>query len=121
MGAKQAEIAAASKPISFVSGMWQFLSPARCVAERDIARACSRRDFLHHTLRWNSGQQKSWRRPRNRMPAYIQARDVNLTFRPPNRGPVRALQRFDLDVNEGEFLSILGPSGCGKSTFLNVL
>jgi NitT/TauT family transport system ATP-binding protein len=55
------------------------------------------------------------------MPAYIQARDVNLTFRPPNRGPVRALQRFDLDVNEGEFLSILGPSGCGKSTFLNVL
>ena len=55
------------------------------------------------------------------MPAYIQARDVNLTFRPPNRGPVRALQRFDLEVNEGEFLSILGPSGCGKSTFLNVL
>ncbi len=55
------------------------------------------------------------------MQAYIQARDVNLTFRPPNRGPVRALQRFDLDVNEGEFLSILGPSGCGKSTFLNVL
>jgi NitT/TauT family transport system ATP-binding protein len=55
------------------------------------------------------------------MPSYIQARDVNLTFRPPNRGPVRALQRFDLDVNEGEFLSILGPSGCGKSTFLNVL
>jgi NitT/TauT family transport system ATP-binding protein len=55
------------------------------------------------------------------MPAYIQARDVSLTFRPPNRGPVRALQRFDLEVNEGEFLSILGPSGCGKSTFLNVL
>jgi NitT/TauT family transport system ATP-binding protein len=55
------------------------------------------------------------------MPAYIQARDVNLTFRPPNRGPVRALQHFELDVKEGEFLSILGPSGCGKSTFLNVL
>ena len=25
---------------------------------------------------------------------YIQARNLNLTFRPPNRGPVRALQRF---------------------------
>ncbi|MPZ58758.1 MAG: ATP-binding cassette domain-containing protein [Rhizobiales bacterium] len=55
------------------------------------------------------------------MPAYIQGRNVNLTFRPPNRGPVRALYGFDIDVNEGEFLSIVGPSGCGKSTFLNVL
>ena len=56
-----------------------------------------------------------------RMQAYIQGRNVNLTFRPPNRGPVRALQNFDIDIGEGEFLSIVGPSGCGKSTFLNVL
>src|SRR5688572_29599591 len=53
--------------------------------------------------------------------AYIQGRNVNLTFRPPNRGPVRALNNFDIDVGEGEFLSIVGPSGCGKSTFLNVV
>jgi NitT/TauT family transport system ATP-binding protein len=55
------------------------------------------------------------------MAAYIQGRNVNLTFRPPNRGPVRALHGFDIDIREGEFLSIVGPSGCGKSTFLNVL
>jgi NitT/TauT family transport system ATP-binding protein len=55
------------------------------------------------------------------MQAYIQGRNVTLTFRPPNRQPVKALQSFDLDVYEGEFLSIVGPSGCGKSTFLNVL
>src|SRR5436190_24323341 len=55
------------------------------------------------------------------MAAYIQARNVNVTFRPPNRAPVRALQRFDLEVGEGEFVSIVGPSGCGKSTFLNIL
>ena len=55
------------------------------------------------------------------MAAYIQARDVNLTFRPPHRAPVRALAHFELDVAEGEFLSIVGPSGCGKSTFLSVL
>ena len=55
------------------------------------------------------------------MAAYIQGRNVNLTFRPPNRPPVRALQAFDIDVNEREFLSIVGPSGCGKSTFLNIL
>jgi NitT/TauT family transport system ATP-binding protein len=55
------------------------------------------------------------------MTGYIQGRNVTLTFRPPNRAPVRALSGFDIDVEEGEFLSIVGPSGCGKSTFLNVL
>ncbi|HJT36769.1 MAG TPA: ATP-binding cassette domain-containing protein, partial [Pirellulales bacterium] len=55
------------------------------------------------------------------MTGYIQGRNVSLTFRPPNRAPVRALGNFDIDVEEGEFLSIVGPSGCGKSTFLNVL
>jgi NitT/TauT family transport system ATP-binding protein len=58
---------------------------------------------------------------RTATPAYIEGRNVNLTFRPPNRGPVRALSNFDIDIGEGEFLSIVGPSGCGKSTFLNVL
>ncbi len=55
------------------------------------------------------------------MSALIEANRINLTFRPPNRGPVRALQDFALDVGEGEFLSIVGPSGCGKSSFLSVL
>src|SRR5436189_230622 len=55
------------------------------------------------------------------MAAYIQARGVNLTFRPPNRTPISALDDFDIDVEEGEFISIVGPSGCGKSTFLNIL
>src|SRR5438477_3976105 len=55
------------------------------------------------------------------MAPYIEGRKVNVVFRPPNRMPVRALLGFDIDVQEGEFLSIVGPSGCGKSTFLNVL
>ncbi len=32
-----------------------------------------------------------------------------------------ALQDLNVEVGEGEFVSIVGPSGCGKSTFLNVL
>jgi len=32
-----------------------------------------------------------------------------------------ALDGFDLDVREGEFLSLLGPSGCGKSTALRII
>src|SRR5258707_1628521 len=68
------------------------------------------------------GAHASVRRAADRdMAAYIQGRNVNLTFRPANRGPVRALANFDIDVEDGEFLSIVGPSGCGKSTFLNIL
>jgi NitT/TauT family transport system ATP-binding protein len=32
-----------------------------------------------------------------------------------------ALHGLDLDVREGEFLSLLGPSGCGKSTALRIV
>ena len=32
-----------------------------------------------------------------------------------------AIESMDLDVAEGEFVSLLGPSGCGKSTFLKVV
>ncbi|RJG40596.1 ABC transporter ATP-binding protein [Mesorhizobium sp. DCY119] len=33
----------------------------------------------------------------------------------------QALKQVDLEVAQGEFLSILGPSGCGKSTLLQIL
>jgi putative ABC transport system ATP-binding protein len=32
-----------------------------------------------------------------------------------------ALNNINLEVGEGEYLSIMGPSGCGKSTLLNIL
>lgn len=31
------------------------------------------------------------------------------------------ISRFDLNVNHGEFLTILGPSGCGKTTVLRLI
>ena len=36
-------------------------------------------------------------------------------------GDTVALDGFDLDVGEGEFLALLGPSGCGKTTALRLL
>jgi NitT/TauT family transport system ATP-binding protein len=34
---------------------------------------------------------------------------------------IRILGPLDLDVQEGEFLSLVGPSGCGKSTLLRIV
>ncbi len=32
-----------------------------------------------------------------------------------------ALDQINLDIQKGEFVSIMGPSGCGKSTLLNIM
>ena len=36
-------------------------------------------------------------------------------------GSVTAVHRFDLDVEEGSFVTLLGPSGCGKTTTLRMI
>ncbi|MBS1165078.1 MAG: transporter nucleotide binding/ATPase protein [Proteobacteria bacterium] len=36
-------------------------------------------------------------------------------------GRAEILQRIDLDIQAGEFLTLLGPSGCGKSTLLRMI
>ncbi|MEO1629040.1 MAG: ATP-binding cassette domain-containing protein, partial [Bacteroidota bacterium] len=32
-----------------------------------------------------------------------------------------ALNEINIEIRQGEFVSIMGPSGCGKSTLMNVL
>jgi NitT/TauT family transport system ATP-binding protein len=48
----------------------------------------------------------------------VSLRDVSKTF---PRGGTTALQGIDLEVERGEFISLIGPSGCGKSTLLRVI
>ncbi len=40
---------------------------------------------------------------------------------PLKSGPYFALRNINLEIKEGEFVSIMGPSGCGKSTLLHIL
>ncbi|MEM7209943.1 MAG: ABC transporter ATP-binding protein [Pseudomonadota bacterium] len=47
--------------------------------------------------------------------------DVSMTFELPDGGSVEALKNINLQIKEGELMSVLGPSGCGKTTLLNIL
>ena len=50
----------------------------------------------------------------------IQIQGVSKVFTTDD-GPLFAFGPADLDIQEGEFVSLLGPSGCGKSTLLMML
>ena len=50
----------------------------------------------------------------------VSAKDLSLTFET-NDGPVHALSKVNLEVQQGDFVSFIGPSGCGKTTFLRVI
>jgi putative ABC transport system ATP-binding protein len=50
----------------------------------------------------------------------IRLENVDKVYRT-DRIETLALQNITLDVDEGEFISIMGPSGCGKSTLLNLI
>jgi NitT/TauT family transport system ATP-binding protein len=52
--------------------------------------------------------------------AKIISRHVTKIY-PTVRGPTVALEDFNLDVADGEFVCVVGPSGCGKSTYLRIL
>lgn len=46
----------------------------------------------------------------------IDIRNLNKSY-----GELKVLEDINLNVEEGEFVSIIGPSGCGKSTLINMI
>ncbi len=55
--------------------------------------------------------------PLGQRPRLLDVSHVEKTF----NGDVVALKDLSLEVNEGDFISLLGPSGCGKSTALRLI
>ncbi len=48
--------------------------------------------------------------------AFLSIENLRKTY-----GENHVVQRFDLEVERGEFISFLGPSGCGKTTTLRII
>lgn len=54
--------------------------------------------------------------PTNRKPVLLQIRHLSKSY-----GDTQILQNINLDIYDGEFLTLLGPSGCGKTTLLRLI
>ena len=52
---------------------------------------------------------------------FVQIDHVDKVFPLANGGKYVALKNIELEIKQGEFLSLIGHSGCGKSTLLNML
>jgi NitT/TauT family transport system ATP-binding protein len=56
------------------------------------------------------------------MASALEFRDITVTFRSREAGGERynAVANTTMEVDAGEFVSVVGPTGCGKSTLLNI-
>ena len=52
---------------------------------------------------------------------FISISDLSVVYRTRSNESLIAVDKANLNVNDGEFCVIVGPSGCGKSTLLKVL
>jgi putative ABC transport system ATP-binding protein len=55
------------------------------------------------------------------MNSYIQINNLKRTYKPSSKVEVAALRGLNIDIEQGEMISIVGSSGSGKSTLLNIL
>ena len=51
----------------------------------------------------------------------LQIKNVHKTFNPGTINEKKALNGIDLELNEGDFVTVIGGNGAGKSTMLNMI
>jgi len=51
----------------------------------------------------------------------IQLSNINKIFNPGTVNEVKALTNINLEVNNGDFVTIIGTNGSGKTTLLNLI
>jgi len=51
----------------------------------------------------------------------IRVQNVSKVFQTPSGKNLDALSDIELNINHGEFVTVVGPSGCGKSTLLKLI
>lgn len=54
------------------------------------------------------------------MTTKISFQNVRKTFDIAGQTAFTALEGLSLDIEDGEFITVVGPSGCGKSTAMNI-
>ena len=48
--------------------------------------------------------------------SFVEIKNLEKSF-----GDTKVLKKLNLNIEEGEFITLLGPSGCGKSTLLRCI
>lgn len=59
-------------------------------------------------------------KPAENLDKFVELYDVSKVY-PTPKGPLTVVDRFQLDIRKGEFISLIGHSGCGKSTVLSMV
>jgi len=70
---------------------------------------------LKSTMSSNAGSQSA------ASAALLSVRALEKRYRTKSGEEVQALKQINVDLADGEFVSVLGPSGCGKTTLLKII
>jgi len=85
-------------------------------AKADVSRELPSVTALHNIPKAQKDAQSSGTQRTDR---YLEFSQLHKVY-PTPKGPLTVVEDFNLNLNKGEFISLIGHSGCGKSTVLTM-